>query len=251
MRNCMEIQAYADARCLHNPRAMQLIAIAHKRPRLRCAAPKSAPAAPSPPAPVGAASTRPAPIRCLAANRCLSVRVYRGGTLARAGHNHIVASHDLAGTVYVAADLARSSFELQLPVASLTVDEAELRAARGSGLRRGRARQRARGHAAATCSGLRYSMLGTIRNITLRSDASIWTADLPDARMCRSVSASSCTAVTVPVSYHAECQASFWCRASCLSSRRISGSRRSRRCWGRSRCRTRCSCSSDRGARNR
>jgi polyisoprenoid-binding protein YceI len=62
----------------------------------------------------------------------LIVRVYRGGTLARAGHNHIVASHDLSGTVHVARDIARSSFELQLPVASLTVDEAELRAAQGA-----------------------------------------------------------------------------------------------------------------------
>ena len=62
----------------------------------------------------------------------LIVRVYRGGTLARAGHNHIVASHDLAGTVYVAKDLARSSFELEVPVAELTVDEAELRAAQGA-----------------------------------------------------------------------------------------------------------------------
>jgi len=62
----------------------------------------------------------------------LIVRVYRGGTLARAGHNHIVASHDLAGTVYVAKDLARSSFELEVPVAALTVDEAELRAAQGA-----------------------------------------------------------------------------------------------------------------------
>jgi len=61
----------------------------------------------------------------------LIVRVYRGGTLARAGHNHIVASHELSGTVYVATDLARSSFELELPVASLTVDEPELRAAQG------------------------------------------------------------------------------------------------------------------------
>jgi polyisoprenoid-binding protein YceI len=62
----------------------------------------------------------------------LIVRVYRGGTLARAGHNHIVASHDLAGTVYVAKDLPRSSFELAVPVAALTVDEAELRAAQGA-----------------------------------------------------------------------------------------------------------------------
>jgi polyisoprenoid-binding protein YceI len=62
----------------------------------------------------------------------LIVRVYRGGTLARAGHNHIVASHALAGTVYVAKDLAHSSFELEVPVAELTVDEAELRAAEGA-----------------------------------------------------------------------------------------------------------------------
>jgi len=62
----------------------------------------------------------------------LIVRVYRGGTLVRAGHNHIVASHDLAGTVYVAKDLAHSSFELEVPVAALTVDEAELRAAAGA-----------------------------------------------------------------------------------------------------------------------
>jgi polyisoprenoid-binding protein YceI len=62
----------------------------------------------------------------------LIVRVYRGGTLARAGHNHIVASHDLAGAVYVAKDLAQSSFELEVPVAELTVDEAELRAAQGA-----------------------------------------------------------------------------------------------------------------------
>jgi polyisoprenoid-binding protein YceI len=62
----------------------------------------------------------------------LIVRVYRGGTLARAGHNHIVASHDLAGTVYVAKDLPRSSFELEVPVAELTIDEAELRTAQGA-----------------------------------------------------------------------------------------------------------------------
>lgn len=100
---------------------------------LGCAArtPKSAPTAPSPPAPVGAAAHGRA-YQVLGGESLLIVRVYRGGTLARAGHNHIVASHDLAGTVYVAADLARSSFELQLPVASLTVDEAELRAAQGA-----------------------------------------------------------------------------------------------------------------------
>lgn len=71
------------------------------------------------------------PYEVVGSESLLIVRVYRGGTLARAGHNHIVASHNLAGTVYVAKDLARSSFELEMPVAELTVDEAELRAAQG------------------------------------------------------------------------------------------------------------------------
>jgi hypothetical protein len=66
------------------------------------------------------------------ADSLLIVRVYRAGTLARVGHNHIVASHDLAGTIYVANDISRSSFELKFPVALLTVDEAELRAAQGA-----------------------------------------------------------------------------------------------------------------------
>ena len=70
--------------------------------------------------------------KVIAPESLLTVRVYRGGTRARAGHNHLVASHDLAGTVYIAKDLARSTFELQVPVAALTVDESELRAAEGA-----------------------------------------------------------------------------------------------------------------------
>ena len=83
-----------------------------------------------PPQTEPAASGRP--YQVLGSESLLIVRVYRGGTLSRAGHNHIVASHDLSGTVHVAQDLARSSFELQMPVTSLTVDEAELRAAQGA-----------------------------------------------------------------------------------------------------------------------
>ena len=62
----------------------------------------------------------------------LTILVYRGGTLARAGHNHVVASHDLAGMVYVPQDLTRAFFEVRIPVAKLTVDEAELRAQAGA-----------------------------------------------------------------------------------------------------------------------
>jgi polyisoprenoid-binding protein YceI len=56
------------------------------------------------------------------------VRVYRGGTLASAGHNHVVASHTLGGTVYVPDDVLQASVELHLAVAELTVDEPQLRA---------------------------------------------------------------------------------------------------------------------------
>ena len=67
----------------------------------------------------------------VAADSLLTIRVYRGGTLARVGHNHLIASHDLAGTAYVPADLTRASFELRVPVDRLTVDEAQLRAQEG------------------------------------------------------------------------------------------------------------------------
>jgi polyisoprenoid-binding protein YceI len=58
----------------------------------------------------------------------LTILVFRGGTLAGAGHNHIIASHSLSGTIYVPGDLAGASFEARLPLLDLTVDEAALRA---------------------------------------------------------------------------------------------------------------------------
>jgi hypothetical protein len=57
----------------------------------------------------------------------LLIRAYRGGALASAGHNHVIASHSLSGTVYVPGNLMRASFELHVPVAELTVDEPALR----------------------------------------------------------------------------------------------------------------------------
>jgi polyisoprenoid-binding protein YceI len=61
----------------------------------------------------------------------LAVLVYRGGALARVGHNHIVASHNLSGTAWVAEDITRSSFELQVPVNDLVIDETQLRLQEG------------------------------------------------------------------------------------------------------------------------
>ncbi|RMF98266.1 MAG: YceI family protein [Gammaproteobacteria bacterium] len=61
----------------------------------------------------------------------LRVLVYRGGPLASLGHNHVISSRGLAGTVWLGADPRRAVFELRLPVMSLEVDRPELRAAEG------------------------------------------------------------------------------------------------------------------------
>lgn len=89
-----------------------------------------------PPVPSGVAAT-PAPhvgtpYEIAAAESLLTIRVYKAGALAAAGHNHIIACHALGGTFYVPAQVLQTSFEVHVPVASLTVDERELRAAEGS-----------------------------------------------------------------------------------------------------------------------
>lgn len=93
-----------------------------------------------PPAPApqgGAAALRPAanlgtPYTVASEESLLTILVYRGGALASAGHNHVVASHGITGTFYLPDDSLRSSFELHVPVATLTVDEESLRAAEHS-----------------------------------------------------------------------------------------------------------------------
>src|SRR5262245_54847887 len=62
----------------------------------------------------------------------LTILAFRGGALAKAGHNHVIASHDLTGTFYVPDDVARASFELHMPVAQLVIDEPDLRAKEGA-----------------------------------------------------------------------------------------------------------------------
>jgi polyisoprenoid-binding protein YceI len=61
----------------------------------------------------------------------LTILAFRGGTLAKVGHNHVIASHDVSGTFYVPDDVASSTFELHIPVAQLVIDEADLRAKEG------------------------------------------------------------------------------------------------------------------------
>jgi polyisoprenoid-binding protein YceI len=62
------------------------------------------------------------------AESLLTVLAFKGGALAGAGHNHVIASHELSGSVYVAADVLQTTFEIHVPVTTFTVDESELRA---------------------------------------------------------------------------------------------------------------------------
>jgi len=57
----------------------------------------------------------------------VTIEVRRAGTLARLGHDHVVASHDISG--YVSPDEERT--DLIMPLAKLTVDEPNLRAEAG------------------------------------------------------------------------------------------------------------------------
>jgi polyisoprenoid-binding protein YceI len=59
------------------------------------------------------------------------ILVYRGGAMARLGHNHVVSSKNVSGEVYLHNDLAKSHIELTLPVPSLIVDEPKSRAIEG------------------------------------------------------------------------------------------------------------------------
>lgn len=60
-----------------------------------------------------------------------TVRTYRAGALARIGHDHVIASRDLRGFVYLPADPRAARADLYLPLDTLTVDEPALRAVLG------------------------------------------------------------------------------------------------------------------------
>ena len=91
------------------------------------------PHAPSAPGqPVLAPAHEGRPYEVVPDESLLTILVYRAGALAVAGHNHVIASHRLAGTVYVPSDPGRATFELRFAVADLTVDEPALRAKEAS-----------------------------------------------------------------------------------------------------------------------
>jgi len=58
--------------------------------------------------------------------------VYKSGSLARLGHNHVISIPDLAGSVTAnPTDLSASRFDLQFKVGTLVVDDPKLRSGLG------------------------------------------------------------------------------------------------------------------------
>ena len=92
-----------------------------------CPAPPRLPP-PAPPVPAVPAPHLGTPFEIQPQSSLLTILVYRGGALASTGHNHVIASHDLSGAIFIPAEILHSSFEIHIPVATFTVDEAALRA---------------------------------------------------------------------------------------------------------------------------
>ncbi|HUQ08882.1 MAG TPA: YceI family protein [Steroidobacteraceae bacterium] len=90
-------------------------------------APAPGPLAEQPAIPVGAREYKVVPGESL-----LQILVYRGGAMARLGHNHVIASHHLEGEVHVTEDPVATRFEIRVPVNELTVDEPAMRESAGS-----------------------------------------------------------------------------------------------------------------------
>jgi polyisoprenoid-binding protein YceI len=62
----------------------------------------------------------------------LQILVYRGGAMSRLGHNHVIASHHLAGIVSVTDDATQTRFDIGIPVNELTIDEPAMREQAGA-----------------------------------------------------------------------------------------------------------------------
>jgi hypothetical protein len=96
----------------------------------------------SPPAPVPASPPptmepgKPVPgaheLHVIPEESLLQIFVYRGGKMARIGHNHVIAAHHLAGSVFLAKDLPQTRFDISFNVADLSIDEPGLREKAGA-----------------------------------------------------------------------------------------------------------------------
>jgi hypothetical protein len=93
--------------------------------------PQQPPAAPAPEAPPPAAAALPSESWTLVASH-LEVRVYRDGPMQKLGHNHLITSDALEGTIALREPLTKSGFDLRLALESLVVDDPEARNGAGA-----------------------------------------------------------------------------------------------------------------------
>lgn len=83
----------------------------------------------------------------------LEIRVYRDGPMAQLGHNHLISSDALGGTIDLRNPANDSRFTLELPLTSLVVDDPATRATSGA--------EFAKEVPQADREGTRHNMLGS------------------------------------------------------------------------------------------
>ena len=90
---------------------------------------------PARPAQPGAVSPAPAAARRYVIDSQRSqvlVLAYRDGPMAHLGHNHVIAVRELSGSVVLTDEPTQTSFTMDFPVESLSVDDPALRASLGA-----------------------------------------------------------------------------------------------------------------------
>lgn len=92
-----------------------------------------APAAPADAAPPAIGKPPPGAVRyrIVPGASAVVIRVYRAGSLARLGHNHVIATSALTGTVDLTSPLSASRLEIGFDKTALQVDDPTLRARSG------------------------------------------------------------------------------------------------------------------------
>jgi hypothetical protein len=94
-----------------------------------CALPPKAPPPAAPQAPVTAPSGPFERYDIVASH--IEIRVYRDGPMAQLGHNHLISSDGLRGSIQLRDPMSDTRFVLELPLDTLVVDDPALRATAG------------------------------------------------------------------------------------------------------------------------
>lgn len=101
---------------------------------MACTAPRPRPPAPQIPTPSGAAlQSLPAPgsYRIDSSASELRILVFRAGSLAGLGHNHVMINRSVSGIVQIGDSISTSSFSLEVPADAFEIDDADARREEG------------------------------------------------------------------------------------------------------------------------